>query len=174
MERKSRISRRLFATLVVAVVGVATILGLVWLDGQMDVRYQAVGMVTDDQGAPLAGVEAVLMLAPPPMGTRRDALFASQAAGEGGKSGPVVGLSGLQGTYVVRATGRTGAARAIRLGLDTNGRPPFEMAWLVLRKAGYMDEVRTVSILGWQTSPPHWGEDANRLPLVVMDPADRE
>lgn len=169
---------RLFIWLVGIAVCAGAVYGLVWLDGQMDVRYQALGVVTDRDGQPLEGVEVALLLEPPPQdGVRRDEFFMREGMkhrrrGQEGTLkrtlGPVIGLSDSQGAYVVRVVGRTGTAKAIRLGLDTGGRPPFETAWLLFRKAGYPDVVKTMSILGWRSASEEWGPFANRLPQVSM------
>ncbi len=143
----------------------------------MTVRYQAIGRIVDGQGKGVVNVEAVLLLEPPPPdGPQLDALFlregmARQLDQDGSLSkevGPAIGLSDTSGAFLVRVTGRLGSAHAIRLGLDRSGRPPFETAWLVLRKAGRPDMTRTVSILGWQTSPDEWGKFANRLPTILL------
>lgn len=155
-----------------------TILGLVRFNELMDVRYQAVGRVVDGTGRPVPGVKAVLRLEPPPPdGPQLDALFRkagtvddaaapdnSPAKGQA----PVTGLSDADGAFLVRATGRLGTAHAIRVGLDDSGKPPFETGWLVLRKKGRADVTRTISLLGWETSPKGWGTFANRLPTVTM------
>lgn len=155
------------------------ILGLGWVDEQMNVRYQAVGRLVDDSGQPLKGVEVLLLLAPPPpAGPRLDRLFVREGEVHGRRStdgtlrrriGPTVGLSGSSGAYIVRVMGRTGYSRAIRLGLDSGGKPPFETAWLLFRREGQPDIMRTVSILGWKSSPKGWGAFANRLPKIILE-----
>lgn len=178
MERKSETIQRILLCLAGGAVVAAAIWGLMLLNERMTVRYQAVGVILDSDHKPLEGVEVVLLLnPPPPAGPALDALFrqegmlhARQGTGKLKRAvGPPVGLSGHSGAYVVRALGRTGAARAIRLGLDSQGRPPFEIAWLVFRKQGFPDLTRTVSILGWRTAPGDWGTFANRLPSITMD-----
>ena len=170
-------SRLMFAAVIAAILGM-TISGLIWLNQAMIVRYQAIGLVTDDNGSPLKGVKAILLLSPPPTtDLELDELFQRQAKSDGspdsgGKirkpSGPIIGMSGPKGTYVARATGRLGAAHAIRLGLDSSKKPPFDLAWLVLRKSGLPDVTMTVPIMGWKTAPKDWGKFANRLPVAKM------
>jgi len=144
------------------------------------VRYQAVGRVVDAEGSPLSGVEVALLLTPPPAdGPARDALFEREGLEHGrmgkdgtftGTVGPAVGLSDAGGAFIVRTSGRLGAAHAIRLGLDSSGRPPFRTAWLVLRRPDRPDATRTLSLLGWRPSPKGWGTFANRIPLIVLAP----
>ncbi len=170
-------SRMLFFAIFAAVCG-GTAFGLVWVNQAMEVRYQTIGVVTDTNNIPLERVEALLLLAPPPRtGPELDSLFRRNAEAQGrldsdglGKqpTGPILGLSGPKGIFLVRASGRSGAARAIRMGLDLAGKPPFEVAWLVLRKKGYQDTVITISILGWPPAPKDWGKFANRLPRTVL------
>lgn len=153
--------------------------GLMWVNESMTVRYQAVGVLENVDGSLVKGAEVVLLLEPPPpAGPELDALFADEGRIHGRLGpegqvkrplGPTIGLSGAKGVYIVRATGRTGASRAIRLGLDSGGRPPFETAWLMVRRQGYPDITRTVSIMGWRSSPKGWGKFANRLPRVILD-----
>ena len=161
-----------------------TILGLLRLNEAMEIRYQTVGIVTDATHTPLEGVEVLLLLAPPPStGTELDSAFRRNAIAQGRLStdgqakqpvGPIIGLSGPKGVFLIRTAGRTGAARAIRMGLDSEGRPPFEMGWLVLRKEGYQDTVTTISLLGWRTAPKNWGKFANRLPRAILKKIERE
>lgn len=156
----------------------STVWGLTVINEMMTVRYQAVGMVTDAEGAPLDGVEVVLTLTPPPpAGPQLDALFDAEGAVHGRQGsngalkrtvGPTIGLSSASGTYIVRAVGRTGPSQAIRLGFGTGGRPPFEVAWAIFRKQGFPDTTRTISILGWKSAPNDWGKFANRLPRIEM------
>lgn len=152
--------------------------GLRVLDERMTVRYQAVGKVVDAQLQPLQDVEVLLLLAVPDQrGGQLDRLFAHHAEmnGHGGARGvirkavgPTVGLSGEDGGFVVRAVGRSGAAQAIRIGFQSQTRPPFEVAWLVLRKPGYQDLVRTISILGWKRISGEWGREAESLPVSIL------
>lgn len=179
MVRRTSKMKRLLSMVLLFAVAAGTVALLVWLNEQMNVRYQAVGLLEDASGQPLHGVEVVLTLSPPPpAGPQLDALFISEGVAhgrhaEGGELkrsiGPTIGLSGPSGVYLVRAIGRTGASRAIRLGLDSDGRPPFETGWLILRREGLPDVTRTVSLLGWRPSPSDWGAYANRLPLVILD-----
>lgn len=178
MGRRHSLPGLLLGALCLLVTGTLTAYGLYKVNERMTVRYQAVGQVFDQAGNPMEGVEVVLLLTPPPpAGPHMDAVFAQDGAdharhGREGQLkravGPTIGLSAPSGTYIVRATGRTGAARAIRLGLDSGGKPPFETAWLILRKEGYRDLTRTLSILGWQQAGPDWGTHANRLPPMTM------
>lgn len=166
----------LYATVLAVLAG--TVWGLTVINGKMTVRYQAVGIVTDADGAPLDGVEVVLSLTPPPSaGPQLDDLFDAEGATHGRQGsngalkravGPTIGLSSASGTYIVRAIGRTGASHAIRLGFDSSGRPPFEVAWAIFRKQGFPDTTRTISILGWKPAPSGWGKFANRLPRIEM------
>jgi len=177
MIKKSRFMYRLYPyAILVAICGI-TVFGLLWLNNALEIRYQAIGVVTDENNVPLEGVKALLLLAPPPpTGLRRDELFRSKDLTHGSQgpdketSGPVIGISDPKGTFIVRSTGRLGTAHAIRLGLDSSGKPPFEMAWLVLRKQGYQDTTMAVSILGWHTAPKGWGKIANPLPRVRLAP----
>ena len=167
---------RVFGYCVAAAIVAGTAMALMWVNEQMDIRYQAVGVVTDNDGNPMEGVAAILLLAPPSIGHELDVLFENEERGSAHGAeveaervtSPTFGLSGVSGAYIVRVTGRTGASRAIRLGLDTAGRPTFEVAWLVLRKEGFFDEIRTVSLLGWRMAPKGWGKFANRLPVISM------
>lgn len=177
-ERRSLFSLLAYLVITAALV-VAAIWGLSWVNETMTVRYQAIGRVVDSAGNPVSGVEAVLLLEPPPpAGPQLDALFrregvANEHYGAEGllkrAVGPTIGLSDYKGVYVVRATGRTGAARAIRMGMDSGGRPPFERAWLVLRTPAGRDEAKALSLLGWKTAPRDWGTFVNRLPRIVLD-----
>ncbi|MEF2230243.1 MAG: hypothetical protein V3571_04880 [Pseudodesulfovibrio sp.] len=179
MKRKSPLPRRLALLAATAIVIAAAVLGLARINERMIARYQAVGLVVAPDGRPLSGVEAALLLSPPPPeGPQRDALFEQEGLEYGrlgregsftGAVGPAVGLSDSQGAFIVRVTGRLGPAHAIRLGFDRTGRPPFETAWLVLRRPGYPDVTRTLSLLGWRTAPPGWGVFANRLPVIVLE-----
>lgn len=178
MAKQSRFLPRLlfFVTLILLTAGTAY--GLYNINQSMEVRYQAVGKVTNDAGTPLEGVEAVLTLTPPPSSPAAlDGLFQEEAIAYGRMDkeghlkrpvGPVIGLSGANGGIVVRATGRLGAAHAIRLGMDSSGKPPFEIAWIVLRKEGYQDVTVTMPVMGWRTAPKDWGRVANRLPRLKM------
>lgn len=175
MERKSKIAGRLVLAVVTIAMVTGIVFGLLWVNERMDVRYQAVGMVSDATGQPLQGVEAVLLLAPPASaGIGMNAVFRKnrppqEGVGEfKGAVGPTIGLSDHKGLFVVRATGRIGLSRTVRFGLDSD-RPVFEVAWLLLRKKGYASLTRTVSILGWRTAPKGWGKHANRLPVIVME-----
>ncbi|WP_419786527.1 hypothetical protein [Pseudodesulfovibrio sp.] len=144
------------------------------------IRYQGVGQVLDDRGEPIPGVEIALLLTPPPSNTpARDVLFEQEGLAQGrlnqngvfiGKVGPAIGLSDRNGAFIARATGRLGAAHAIRLGLDRSGRPAFATAWLVLRRTGYPDATRTISLLGWRPAPADWGNFANRIPPIILAP----
>lgn len=175
MLRKKFLQRAL--TLIMALIlSGATIAWLARLNERMTVRYQAIGRVVDATKQPVAGVEAILLLAPPPPhGPQRDALF-PHMADDGvepghtyiGQVSPVVGLSDASGAFLVRTRGRLGPAHAIRLGLDRSGRPPFETAWLLLRRDGQPDITRTISILSWRAAPKDWGTFANRIPLIVL------
>lgn len=179
MSRVRRVvSRLLFIPLSAAVVLVA-VYALSVVDEAMTVRYQAAGVVTDVGGRPIPGVEAILLLEPPPpAGPQLDSLFhregvAHERHGAQGRLkrsvGPTIGLSDSNGIYVVRVSGRLGAAHAIRLGLDSGGRPAFERAWLVLRHERGPDVMKTLSILGWRKAPKGWGSFVNRLPKMVLD-----
>jgi hypothetical protein len=178
MVKKTRfLSRLLIFLIFIATCGI-TAFGLTWLNEAMEVRYQAIGIITDGNHMPIEGVKALLFLSPPPTSTRLDTLFHHKTIADGRETkdeqikqatGPVLGLSGPKGVFLVRATGRPGAVRAIRMGLDSGGRPPFEIAWLVLRKDGYQDSVTTLSIMNWRTAPKRWGKVANRLPELVMN-----
>lgn len=178
MARTRSIVHRLTLGALVLAVLAGTGWVLAAINEKMTVRYQAVGVVSDIKGAPLEGVEVVLtMIPPPPPGPQLDALFDEEGAlhgrrGSNGKLkravGPTIGLSGSSGAYIVRATGRTGAAYAIRLGLDSGGRPPFEVAWVIFRKQGYPDMTKTVSVMPWRSAPADWGSFANRMPPVQM------
>lgn len=179
MPRQTK-TKRLTTLVLALILATVTILGLVRVNEGMTVHYQAVGRVVDGSNRPVSGMQAVLLLEPPPPdGPQRDALFEDAAEKPGGLlpdgsfAGdvvPVTGLSDAKGAFLVRATGRLGPAHAIRLGLDRSGTPPFETAWLVLREAGRPDLTRTVSLLGWSPSPPDWGTFANRLPTVTLPP----
>ncbi len=150
-----------------AVVALA-VLALYRVDELMTVRYQAVGVVSDATGAPLAGVAVTLLLSPPPDGpARARAMHTSPCADA--PAVPKAGVSGANGAYLVRACGRLGAAQAIRLGLDDAARPPYETGWLVLRTPDGRDVTRVVSLLGWRTAPADWGTAANRLPPVALN-----
>lgn len=178
MKRKTYLLRRLALLVVSAFVVAGAAWALSVVNEKMTIRYQAVGIITDSAGTPLDGVEVLLMLQPPPSGgAKLDDLFEAEGVLYGRHSpeghlvravGPPIGLSGVSGAYIVRATGRTGAAQAIRLGLDS-GRPAFEVAWIVFRKSGYADLTRTVSILGWRPAPRDWGTFVNRLPHFSME-----
>jgi len=178
MKRKSRLLRRIAHLAAAAILTAAATVGLARFNERMIVRYQAVGLAVDSNGQPLSGVEAALLLAPPPPeGPARDALFEQEGITHNrlgqdgtftGSVGPAIGLSDSRGAFIVRVTGRLGAAHAIRLGLDRSGRPPFETAWLVLRQPGKPDATRTLSLLGWRPAPPDWGTFANRLPVIVL------
>ena len=174
MARNNTATKRMTTMGMALILASATILGLARFNELMDVRYQAVGRVVDQAGRPLAGVRAILRLEPPPPdGPQLDGLFARPPAGPGQSSPaadvePVAGLSDATGAFLVRATGRLGPAHAIRMGLDSSGKPPFETGWLVLRRPGHPDMTRTVSLLGWAPSPKGWGTFANRLPTVTM------
>lgn len=178
MKRKSLVIRRVAFFAVAVTILAATVVGLYYLNDRMTVRYQAVGMVVDSNHQPIDGVEVVMLLSPPPpAGPALDVLFRQEGVKHGRqgaselkrKVGPPVGLSSQGGAYVVRAIGRTGAAQAIRLGFDSEGRPPFEVAWLVFRRPGEPDLTKTVSILGWRPSANGWGAFANRLPTVTLN-----
>lgn len=172
MKRNKALSRRVALLATAAVLVAGAVWGLAVVNETMTVRYQAAGVVTDAEGNPLDEVEVLLTLEPPPPpGPRLEALFEAEGVRDDGRLvrsvGPSVGLSGKTGVYLVRATGRTGAAQAIRLGLDSN-RPAFEVAWVLFRKPGYAALTRTVSIMGWRMAPSDWGTFANRLPVVAM------
>jgi len=179
MKRKSRLPRRIALLAAAAFLTATAVVGLARFNERMIVRYQAVGIAVDSEGQPLLGVEAALLLAPPPPeGPARDALFEQEGITHNrlgkdgsftGSVGPAIGLSDSRGAFIVRVTGRLGAAHAIRLGFDRSGRPPFATAWLVLRRPGKPDTTRTLSLLGWKTSPPDWGSYANRLPVIVLE-----
>lgn len=178
MANEYTLRQRLTLYITVLVVAAGTGWGLFVINEIMTIRYQALGFVVGTDGTPLDGVEVILSLSPPPAsGPQLDAFFEQEGISHGRHSpgghlqrtvGPVIGLSGSSGAYIVRVTGRTGASHAIRLGLDTDGRPAFEVAWLVFRKQGYPDLTKTVSILGWRTSPSDWGSFANKLPRITM------
>ena len=178
MDRNNTASKRMTTMGVALILAAATIFGLARFNELMDVRYQAVGRVMDEAGRPVPGVKAILTLEPPPPdGPQLDGLFEKGSRRQGGSgadgplagnTGPVAGLSDATGAFLVRTTGRLGAAHAIRLGLDRSGKPPFETGWLVLRKAGHPDTTRTVSLMGWDPSPQGWGTFANRLPTVTL------
>jgi len=180
MVKKQRfLYRLLFYSAFAAIIG-GTIFGLIEFNEAMEIRYQAVGIVTDGNGKPIEGVDAILVLTPPPVaGVELDTLFRKDAVTNGRLSpdghiklpvGPVIGLSGDKGGFIVRTTGRYGADHAIRMGLDSSGKPPFEIAWLVLRKEGFQDSTMTVSLLGWREAPKDWGRFANRLPRIQLTP----
>ena len=179
MKRKSRLTRRLALLAATALLATAAAVALGRINQRMIIRYQAVGIIVTADGQPLPGVEAALLLSPPPPeGPARDALFEQEGIEHNrlgkhgtfsGSVGPAIGLSDARGAFIVRATGRLGAAHAIRLGLDRSGRPPFETAWLVLRRADHPDATRTLSLLGWRSAPPDWGAYANRLPVIVLE-----
>lgn len=170
-------SRIVFIVLIVVIVSSA-VFGLSWINEAMIVRYQAVGVVVDESGSPLPNVEALLLLEPPPpAGPELDALFRREGMihdrhGAEGRLkrevGPTIGLSDNKGVYVVRATGRLGTSYAIRLGMDSGGRPPFERAWLILRHESGPDVMKTVSIMGWRPAPKGWGSHVNRLPRTTF------
>jgi hypothetical protein len=179
MAKRSRFSHRLYSYTVFAAICGITILGLIWLNNAMEIRYQAIGVVTDNNNTPIEGVEAILLLAPPPpTGAKRDELFSNKFLIPGSKSpdktsktsGPIIGISDSNGNFLVRSAGRLGPAHAIRLGLDSSGKPPFKMAWLVLRKQGYQDTTMAVSTFGWVTAPQDWGKIANQLPRIRLTP----
>lgn len=177
MAKNKKFISRLLYVLGVLVISSATTFVLVWINDAMEVRYQAVGTVSDSNGNPLEKVEASLLLAPPSTEQAEfDKIFLhnsktlehkSNTQGDASKR-LNIGISDTKGVFLTRASGRTGAARAIRFGLDTAGKPPFETAWLVLRKKGYKDTVITVSIMNWPTAPKDWGTIANRLPNAEM------
>jgi hypothetical protein len=168
MSRKSAIRRRLpLLAASLAVVALAVLM-LYRVDELMTVRYQAVGMVADADGAPLAGVSVALFLAPPPGGPARDRALQGSPCADA-PAVPEAGVSGANGAYLVRACGRLGAAQAIRLGLDDAARPPYETGWLVLRTPDGQDVTRVVSLLGWRSAPADWGTAANRLPPVTLN-----
>ncbi|WP_319470893.1 hypothetical protein [uncultured Pseudodesulfovibrio sp.] len=178
MSRKRLRFQQVFRPLGIAVMIVGVMAGLVFVNERMTVRYQAVGRVVDANLRPLGGVAVVLLLTPPPVGDALDRLLESETEGNGLReptgsirhdAGPVIGVSSENGAFVVRVSGRQGAAHAIRMGLDSGGRPPFEQAWLVLRKKGYPDMTRVISILGWQPVPRGWGTHADTLPVVIMN-----
>lgn len=104
--KKTLFSRIVFGVVLIAVCGAIGFV-LMRLNQAMEVRYQAVGLVLDEAGQPVEGVEGVLVLTPPPpLGSERDALFHRDALirhrrGAGGQLkrsvGPVIGLSGARG-----------------------------------------------------------------------------
>jgi len=177
--RIARRHRLILGALALALSGAVVFL-LLRVNQWETVRYQAVGHVVDAGGNPLPGVEIALLLAPPPSdGPARDALFEREGLEHGrlgkggtftGSVGPSVGLSDAGGAFIVRTTGRLGAAHAIRMGLDRSGRPAFETAWLILRRPGSPDATRTISLLGWHPAPKDWGTFANRIPVIVLTP----
>lgn len=178
MKTSNRLFSRLLSLTLSVTIVAAAVYGLVWVNEQMTIRYQAVGIVLDKDGAPIPQVEALLLLEPPPVaGPQLDELFQREGVlhdryGPNGQLkraiGPTVGLSDHGGIFVVRVAGRVGPEHAIRLGMDTGGRPPYERAWLVLRREGHPDLTRTISILGWRTAPTDWGTFVNRLPRIQV------
>lgn len=179
MKHHSSARHRLFIFGSAVVLIAVALWGLAWIDEQMTVRYQAVGRIMDAGGKPADDVEVLLLLSPPPpAGPQLDELFDTDGERHGryGRNGeirrelgPIIGLTGGKGYFVVRVVGRTGAARAIRMGFDTQGRPPFETAWLVMRQEGRPDVTKSLSILGWRPSPKEWGVFANRLPVMHLE-----
>ena len=83
VKKISFLSRLLFIVIFTAICG-GTILGLLWLNEAMEVRYQTIGIVTDAANTPLEGVEALLLLTPPPpTGAELDAAFLRDAIAHG-------------------------------------------------------------------------------------------
>jgi hypothetical protein len=169
MSRNAAIRRRLPLLIASLAVVALAVLMLYRVDQLMTVRYQAVGMVSDADGAPLAGVAVALLLSPPPDASARTRALHAGTPCAGAPAMPKAGVSGANGAYLVRACGRLGAAQAIRLGLDDTARPPYETGWLVMRAPDGRDVTKVVSLLGWRTAPADWGTAANRLPPVTLN-----
>lgn len=181
MTMRARIAKKILFSVVALAACSAAAYGLVRFNAKMTIRYQGVGRVLDSvTNQPLRDVEVLLLVSPPPSApSDLDALFRTDARrwGRLGPNGtlradvgtPPVGLSGANGAYLARCTGRYSARQAIRFGRDDH-RPPFETAWAVFRLPGYRTETMTFSILGWKTSGKTWTESVNRIPDVRLSP----